>query len=618
MNTFGFRTLVLALIAGALMLATALLGWLAYATVYQQILAGFDRKLLGISGTVAALTDGNAHADYQQPHRLTHFVSAGPDQAWAWEANRRALVRIDLLRSAVIEYREWAEPPHALFWIDDGARLLVLRADGALLEANAPSIELARLEASGLWVSDGESLYRYDGAALHPVTLPATESATLATVPIQLAAAVDLLAYDRERRHWLGWQEASTSLLRFDAGGQLLETLAIDPGDHRLVGIAPGEQAVLLAADEMLRVVPPDPALIDEFEPGWYDEEHPFFARHAPMYRSLRERVGLTFLYTEVYIGGDRIRYILDGSVGDDHSPPGYLDSVPDADIDAVVRAQVEGTPFVSGIRQWEAWGLVKVSAAPILDRDGRIVALAGADVDIGVIRTKTRNALFAVLGVGVALLLASGLVSLWVAQSINRPLREIKHAALKIAAGQYGARVNAAAADDIGRLAGSLDRLSLRLQEQSRASSASQSALLNGRLDGALHASLDTAQDHPRLWWMAHAGGRFLLLDGEARTDEVDRAEHRGMLRALVRRMAGSGIAGTELLLAADPELQLVLDWRPRERRLRWSGRNRFLIAVYPDGSRQPLPAGSVQIPTEVQVCLDDGLPLLERGAPA
>lgn len=614
MSTIDFRTQVLAVIASALVVATALLGWLAYATVYQQILGGFDRKLLGISGTVAALTDGDGHADYQRPHRLTRFVAAEPGWAWGWDAERGALVRIELARAAVVAYRDWPEEPRALLWLAEGERLLIQQPDGSLVDAADPDRLLDPTPREEFWLSDGRRLYLRDAAGLRPVADPGGEPPE-AAVPVPLPPGISLLSFDPQGERWLGWDPEAGALLRIDAAGRIAEGLEVDLGDHLPIGLLATPDGALFAAEELLEVEWSSGRVADDFEPGWFDESHPYFERHAPIYRRLRERVGLTFLYTEVYVGGDQIRYILDGTVGEDHSPPGYLDSVPDADIDAVVRAQIEGTPFVSGIRQWEAWGLVKVSAAPILNSRGRIVALAGADVDIGVIRSKTRNALFAVLGVGALLLSISGLVSVWVAQSITRPLREIKYAAMRIAAGQYGARVPSIATDEIGRLAGSLDRLSLRLKEQAESSSASQSVLLSGRLDGALGATLGNTQDHPRAWWVAHAGGRMLLIDDGALVDEVDRAERRGMLRALIRRLVATATLTPEAVLAADSSLQLVLDWVPRERRARWAGRGRTLLAVRGSGERQTLPPGSLTIAVDTQLLLDDGLLLVDRG---
>jgi HAMP domain-containing protein len=626
-NTFGFRTLVLAAIASALVLATAMLGWLAYITVYDRILLGFNQKLLGISGTVGALTDGSGHADFQRPYVPIQVVPGPAGSAWGWDRTREGLVRIDLTRAAVVEYLSWPEAPLALLWMDADQRLLVQRADGSVVDSRAPERVLMSGADEPL-LSDGERLYRLEGGrrlvetplpvgpapSVDPAdplmpssAAPAVAGSEAPVSPVlQLPEPVRLLVRDRSVGQWVGLSEAGR-LLAVDDRGQLLKSAELTLGDHRPVGLLADGERVWLAAEELLSYEWSSQQLTEDFEPGYYDESDPLVVLHAPRYRSLRERVGLTFLYTYVYIGGDRIRYILDGSVGDDHSPPGYLDSVPEADIDALVRAQVEGTPFVSGIRQWDAWGLVKVSAAPIIDADGRIVALCGADVDISVIRSKTRNALFAVLGVGALLLSVSGLVSLWVAQSVTRPLRDIKNAALRIAAGQYGARLDATGADEIGRLAGSLDRLSLRLLEQAEASSASQSALLSGRLDEALRASLRRELPQPNRLRLVGSDSEVLLLRSpSAVEDELEQTLRAGMLRALVRQMQATGTLDTDVLLQTDPALQLVLDWRPGERLLRWSARNVQLQARLADGSLHRLTPGTHRIPAGAVVRLE------------
>lgn len=624
MSTLDFRSLVLAVIAGALVIATALLGWMAYDTVYARILAGFDRKLLGISGTVGALTDGDAHADYQRPHVLTTFTVAGPGSAWAWDQTRGALVRIDLSSAAAVETRPWPDAPQSLLWLESDQRLLVQRADGSLVDSAAPEQVLATAAPGTRWLADGARLYRFDGASLQPATeLVADigsdappELSGASAAPRTLPLTLRLLTRNRSAGQWVGLAADDDRLVVFDDAGTLLREAAVDLGERTVVGLAADGDQVLLAADALLRYDWTAEALQEDFEPGYYDANHPFYAAHVPLYRQLRERAALTFLYTEVYIGGDRIRYVLDGSTGDSHSRPGYLDSVPEADIDAVVRAQVEGTPFVSGIRQWEAWGLVKVSAAPIRNRAGEVVALAGADVDIGVIRSKTRNALFAVLGVGALLLLISGLVSLWVAQSITRPLRDIKNAALRIAAGQYGARLQSASADELGRLAGSLDRLSLRLRDHAEASSASQSALVSGRLDEALRAMLQQDAGTPSRLELATAEGRLLLLWTDAPTvDDADHALRRGMLRVLAERMIARDQVQTDTLLQTDPGLALVLHWSAAGRRLCWSSRDRRLTALRADGARGRVAVGALTVPADTLIHLDTGEVLVERG---
>ena len=430
---------------------------------------------------------------------------------------------------------------------------------------------------------------------------------------------VGLLARDIDGARWIGWNAAASRLIAFGDDGVLQASADLDLAARPVFGLAVEGGQVYLAADALLRYDWTEGVLAEDFSPGYYNEEDEFVARHAPWYRSLRERARLTFLYTEVFLGGDQIRYVLDGSTGDDHSPPGYLDTVPEEDIDAVVRAQVEGTPFVSGIREWEIWGLVKVSAAPIRDVTGKVVALAGADVDIGVIRSKTRNALFAVLGVGGVLMLVSGLVSLSVAQTITRPLRDIKNAALRIAAGQYGQRLQNATADDIGRLAGSLDRLSLRLHEQEEASSASQAELLTGRLDEAVRASLLTDPSQPSRVRVLTASGwlvaEFAALHEGGATEHAIAA---GRLQVLARRLAELGTLRADALFAATPQLRWLLIWDPASQQVQWESQKVALHARDAQGGEQTLAAGLHALDAEVRVLMVDGEVIVQRGTEA
>ena len=258
-------------------------------------------------------------------------------------------------------------------------------------------------------------------------------------------------------------------------------------------------------------------------EPGFYSEAHPFMAAHQAAYRKVREDAGLTFLYTEVFLGGDQIRYIVDGSLGDDHTQPGYLDTVPETSLEELIRAQNRGQAFVSDIRQWEQWGLIKVSGEPIRNRQGQVVAIAGADVDISVIRSKTRRALFSVLLVG--------LVSIRISNSLTQPVRRIKDAALRLAAGYFGGQLATGSNDEIDQLAASLDRLSARVAAQKEQSKSYQHTLLQHRLQAALRHVLD---------------------------DGVRRARQ----GALASLLSGSGVSGercSDVVLAGDSRLM----WR-------------------------------------------------------
>ncbi|HWS26842.1 MAG TPA: HAMP domain-containing protein [Xanthomonadales bacterium] len=485
--TFNFQTLILLTLTSVLIVATAIWGGLVYQSIYDIILRGFDQKLLALAGAAAEFTDGDGHAQYQRPHQLL-ALGSGPDgQLLGFDATRETLVVIDPADGGALRVDDRAllqtldspglKPPRALAFDAASGTLALLSGDGLSLVSSdalplAPPQALAA-PADGLLFVDGLLLIR-SGQTL---TLAGGDAPALT-----LAEAVSTLANAPAPAAFVGMAASDAALVWFDRDGKLLRRLPLALGERANVGLAYVGATLYLASDALLRIDPDSGEIAEDFAPGYYSERDPYFARYAGPYQRTREAAGLTFLYTDVHLGSDQIRYVLDGSTGDEHSPPGTLDVVPEESVADVAQAQSKGQAFVSDIREWEEWGLIKVSAEPIYASNGQVVALAGADVDIGLIREKTRFALFSVIFVGAGLLLLAGSVSYRVSQGLVRPLRDIKDSALRIAAGYHGTRVAHDSNDEIGQLAQSLNALSTRLAAQSRQSQAYQDALSNGR----------------------------------------------------------------------------------------------------------------------------------------
>lgn len=488
--TFNFQTLILLTLTVVLTVATAAWGAVVYQSIYEIILGGFDRKLIALSNGAAAFTDGDGHAAYQRPREIAALTAGPQGRLLGYDRSRGQVVEVDPADGGALPAAGLLLPPlRSLAFDPQSGRLAALAEDGLALSAAAE-------HAAGFMPVDGLNgavdevvfldgrLYLRRGTALRPAE---GDGAALT-----LGEAVVALAPTGEAGRLVGIAQGDGALLRFAADGSVLERVPLVAGEHEISGLAWLDGKLYASGGSLLRIDPANGQVAADFYPGWYSERDPFFERHVHAYQRTREIAGLTFLYTLVYLGEDRIRYILDGSLGDDHSPPGYPDLVPDEDsIAAYAQAQSRGLGFVSAIREWEEWGLIKLASDPIYDSNGRIVALSGADVDIGVIRDKTRYALFAVIFVGAGLLLLAGSVSFRVSQGLMRPLRDIKDSALRIAAGYHGSRVAYDSDDEIGRLAQSLNALSSRLAAQARQSEAYRAALAAGREQIALEHAL-------------------------------------------------------------------------------------------------------------------------------
>lgn len=622
--TFSFQTLIMSVLATVLALATAFWALAVYDSIYRIILRGFDQTLQALAGGAAVFTDGDAHADYQRPHRISAICGSDAG-VWGFDEERGRLVRIDpdtggalpLALQATLP----AQPIAELACDIEAGRVLALDAAGGLhwllgeplplREELPPLAEVLHAEGAW-WGRSGDQLHPLlaapDGPGDEGGDAPVDAAPAIIPEPLRLGAALDRLAFDAAQDRFIGIGIEAGEVLVLDLQGQLSERFPIDLDGQHVQGLVIQGSNALLASRALLTVDLEARALNEEPPaPGYYSEAHPFVTRYAPAYRQVRQAAGLTFLYTEQILGGDQLRYILDGSEGDDHTPPGYEDTIPEDTLDEMQAAQRQGRGFVSDIRQWEAWGLIKVAAEPIFASDGRVVALAGADVDIGVIRGKTRIALFAVLGVGVGLLLLAAWVSLRVSRGLTRPLREIKDGALRIAAGYFDRPPEARGRDEIAGLAQSLSRLGERLQGQARQSRVYQQTLISGRMQLALeHALRDecaaaasglpfrpTLEPGAGAAAVGEASGGSLYWQRDGALEGLEPAREQARLVQLARALLHRHplAAAQDALFDGDSALACVLAWQAGSRTLRVRCRTPMRVErIDRDGRAAPL----------------------------
>lgn len=182
-------------------------------------------------------------------------------------------------------------------------------------------------------------------------------------------------------------------------------------------------------------------------------EQSPEYLRAVEPMRRIREALDITYLYSQILGGSQDIIYVLDASIGDEHSQIGAEDDLPAETLAGIKRSEKVGSVHLSPIEFQEQWGLLKTAAAPVRSADGRFVATAGADVNVSLIRVATQNALFTSVVIGMASLLACTLVVLLVVRRIGGPLDRLRNDALRIAGGDHSPPQPFPAPPDIARL---------------------------------------------------------------------------------------------------------------------------------------------------------------------
>ena len=234
---------------------------------------------------------------------------------------------------------------------------------------------------------------------------------------------------------------------------------AILEGFDRKLAALSSATSVFIDVDETLALLAQAEAIRAR---GHDPEQHPTYQKYVLPMRRIRERAGLTFLYTQLLRSGEggQCVYLLDGTVGEGHSALGAVDTIPADDWDVALRVAHDGQVAQTAIRQWDQWGLLKCGWAPMYGADGEIKAMAGADVEITIIRQKTYVALLQTLGAGALSLMLASVVSVRVARRLTQPLGRVREAALQIASGDYRVRCDVEAPREMRTLAGALNML--------------------------------------------------------------------------------------------------------------------------------------------------------------
>jgi len=264
-------------------------------------------------------------------------------------------------------------------------------------------------------------------------------------------------------------------------------------------------------------------------------EAMPQYRRNVEPMRRIRRELGLTYLYSQVLGGSKDVIYVLDSTEGEEHSTIGSEDELTPETRTGLRRTTTDGTIYVSPIEFQEQWGLLKTAAAPIRARDGRIVATAGADVNISVIEVATQNALFASALIGVASLAASALVTFLIVRWVALPIEGLKADALRIAAGDRAPPARMAGPREVSRLRDALTDLATHLIASMRQAWSDTLSLDRVRNASLLEAALPPA-------------GPVTLVEGAVWTPRDDsleaRLEHRAMARLAARLAADAKLA--------------------------------------------------------------------------
>ena len=473
MPNVKLQTLILLGVTPLLAMISTVIAVSHYFDIRQLIMRGFDQKLFAVSTVTASFVDPDVHASIYRPIDIRNL---------AYDSRDRRLYGLD--------------------------------ASGHLYEINLTTGEALPVQSSNLYNltdltyhSNEDLLYGVNGAGQQLITIDPHHGDTRS---LPLSTAVSGIAYDEDADILYGSHRSLSTIdpttgtvtptgtlptfvrsLSINSGilyGTTIQDqplIAIDPAtvtplplpfmdelmaktQQPILGIdlTPDRQLLIAGSQQLFKVNLNTQVIQADFASGYRSEATPDYQGYVQPMRRINNRLNLTYVYTQIVSGDRTITYVLDATEGEEHTPIGWVENLTEEEFSGVERVASTGRVYLSDIKPWEEWGLLKVAYAPILNETGQVVAMAGADVNISIITQKTRAALLRVMSVGIVSLLVGIVASVYISRRLTQPIESVKAMALKIAAGHYGQQMIISQPQEIADLVQSFNHMSVALQD--------------------------------------------------------------------------------------------------------------------------------------------------------
>ncbi len=509
------KTLILLTLIPFLLLIVLAYAFLTYFDLYRVILTGFDRKLYAVSTVAAAFIDGSEQKELtnmQQVRGLTFDSQTNTLYGNYYIDNRILAINVNTSKSTHL-------PEEIGFYgVEDIAFNTKDRfIYGVVWDADEEGNEVSRLikinTATGkgtdirllaylchglayqpnenvLYCNNDEYLFRIDPRSgkekiVGDIKVSGIRGLAYHTKKNTLYAAVtqtnELAIIDTVT----GAAQRTVPLLNTKASSLLLGTfgLAFDVNTAKLYG------STTVPIVEINHKTGKSQAIAYSQDAGQLEREKMYQKYVLPMIR-IKNKKDLTFLYSSVLINkATTISYVLDATQDEIHSYIGYED--PDAAEDNIRDVWLKEEVYLSDIKYWEEWGLLKSAYVPITNQKEEVTGYAGADVNISVIERKTKEILLKVLLTGFLSIILVVVVSIFISNRIIYSINNLKSGALQIAAGMFGSQITIQASKELQELTQTFNQMSVSLKNTVSKFGQDNQKILSDKLKGNLFSFL-------------------------------------------------------------------------------------------------------------------------------
>lgn len=445
----SFLGIVFLVFIPSIILISISLAVLNYKQSYSFILNEIDNKLLSISSITASFIDGDEYKI---------VLAAKQMKAYTYDNKNDILYSIDQLNRLNFIVKK------------SGAARLVKDIDTKAYEINDISIDEANniiyavtkknmLISINLQTKKISEIKKFD-IKLNGIAFINQNEMFLTSENIlyklknqeiikikEYEVQLDSLNYQDEKIY--GVDRASDQYFEIEPSTLKLSISKIDEYPYEttaLYSLAVGKDKIYMGNDHLVVESKKDKSLEHESFARMFRDEGliEYKKYHEPMTK-IKLALNLTYHYTLNLLYGDDKKntyYIFDVHEGNEYSPIGSYDYMDHDDLIGAENVIYRDKAYVGEVKLWEKWGLLKVAYAGIIDSTGKVVGIAGTDVDISFIKSKTHEALVHSISIGLLTLVLSIIASYYIALKIIDPIEKLKSSALKIAAGKYDKKV--------------------------------------------------------------------------------------------------------------------------------------------------------------------------------
>jgi len=497
LNT-NVKSLVLIVLIPILSMLIIFMAWLSYDEMYRTIINGFNQKLIAISSTSGSFIDGDEHEKLAEAKEIK-ALSFGKDNKLYGVDSLNYFIEVNVEDGAGVRLFKFDfeindityNAKNELFYATSKNKIVTFNFENeSIKEFYTDSAELKGL------AYDAKNEYIYVSKSAKILRIDKNKKVKVITKTKHMLSS---LAFDSKKNALYAIERKTDKLIFIDIDDNKQTQLIYKEfysDSNPLVSIAFRNEKLyagknhLIIYDKKTKI-----STYKDFARGYRNEKSDIYKKYITPMTKIKLETDLTYHYTQNLIYNNKNAnciYILDVSEGNDYTPIGSEDVMDKESIIGAENVMHRKEVFVSEIQEWEQWGLLKVAYAPILNKAGVVKAIAGADVDMGIIREKTKQALIQSSIAGIVFLIISIIAAFSISKKIIEPIRKLKYSALRIAAGRHSDKVSIKRPKELSELSNTFNTMGTKLKDTVSHLTQYNSSVLTQRKEQDLQVKLD------------------------------------------------------------------------------------------------------------------------------